>query len=233
MIEVPTETVLRAEGVERWLGEGEIKTHALRGVNLSLQRSTTYSVVGPSGCGKSTLLYLLGLLDRPSAGRIWLQGQEMSQATDTERTAARNAHIGFVFQFHFLLPEFSAVENVMLPMKKLGHETAEVMEAKARELLAAVDLAGKADRSTGNLSGGEQQRVAVARALANNPGVILADEPTGNLDAKNSNLVFDLLARLAREMNQAVLIVSHNMELAHRCDHVLQMQDGLFLQEIK
>jgi len=226
-----TSVLLRASGVERWLGRDEGRTHALRGVDLVLEPGQAYSVVGPSGCGKSTLLYLLGLLDRPDGGEIWLGEQLMSSASDAERTRARNAHIGFVFQFHFLLPEFSALENVMLPMRKLDVLELPAMRERAADLLDKVGLGNKLHRSTGHLSGGEQQRVAVARALANSPGVILADEPTGNLDAANSQLVFDLLARVAHEMRQAVLIVSHNLDLAARCDRVLRMRDGRFVDE--
>ena len=225
----PSSVLLRAEGVQRWLGQDEGRTHALRGVDLVLEPGLAYSVVGPSGCGKSTLLYLLGLLDRPDGGEIWLGGQRMSTATDQERTHARNEHIGFVFQFHFLLPEFTALENVMLPMRKLDKMEPAAMRERAASLLENVGLGAKMNRSTGHMSGGEQQRVAVARALANAPGVILADEPTGNLDAANSVMVFDLMARVAHEMRQAVLIVSHNMELAARCNRVLRMRDGLFV----
>lgn len=222
--------LMRVEGLSRTLGAAESRTMALRGVDLTLQGGRSYAVTGPSGCGKSTLLYLLGLLDKPDAGRVCLLGRDMAQADDAVRTQARCAHIGFVFQFHFLLPEFSAAENVMLPMRKLGSLGEAAMRARARELLDGVGLGDKALRSTGHLSGGEQQRVAVARALANGPELLLADEPTGNLDDRNSRVVFDLLTGLARAENRAVLIVSHNPELAARCDVVLHMRDGLFVQ---
>lgn len=221
--------VLRAENLHRYLGEGEARVHVLRGVNLALQPATTYSVVGPSGCGKSTMLYLLGLLDRQDQGKIWIRNELMSDASDAERTAARSRHIGFVFQFHFLLPEFSAAENVILPMRKLATRTPDAMRARAEELLGLVGLGEKADRLATHLSGGEQQRVAIARSLANNPALLLADEPTGNLDVKNSNMVFDLLQRLSKETGQAILMVTHNPELAERTDACLRMQDGQFL----
>ena len=153
----------------------------------------------------------------------------MSQSSDAERTAARGTHIGFVFQFHFLMQEFSALENVMMPMRKLGRLTPLQMEARARELLGEVGLAEKAHRLGTQLSGGEQQRVAVARALANQPSIILADEPTCNLDVKNSTMVFDLLTRLAKDNGQAVVLVTHNPEIANRCDMVRPMRDGLFV----
>lgn len=220
---------LRCENIHRHLGEGEGRVHVLRGVSLELERGKIYAVVGPSGCGKSTLLYLLGLLDQPDQGEIYLNGEPMTRMGDQERTAARNDHLGFVFQFHFLLKEFSALENVIIPMRKQGHLSADEMEARATAYLDDVGLGDKLHRLATQLSGGEQQRVAIARSLANMPSVILADEPTGNLDVQNSNIVFDLLTRLARENDQAVLIVTHNPEIAQKCDHILRMEDGLFI----
>ncbi|MBE7537240.1 MAG: ABC transporter ATP-binding protein [Opitutaceae bacterium] len=221
--------VLRCSGLHRHLGQGEGRVHVLRGVSFEARRGQVYAVVGPSGCGKSTLLYLLGLLDRPDEGEIWINGRLMSNTRDEARTAARGEHIGFVFQFHFLLLEFSALENVMMPMRKLGRLTLGQMEDRARALLDAVGLGEKTHRLGTQLSGGEQQRVAVARALANQPEIILADEPTGNLDVKNSAVVFDLMTRLAKENGQAVVLVTHNPEIANRCDHILSMRDGRFL----
>ncbi len=216
-------------GVHRYLGSGEGRVHVLRGVDFAAERGKVYAIVGPSGCGKSTLLYLLGLLDRTEAGEVCINGQSMSQTDDLERTAIRCEHIGFVFQFHFLLPEFTALENVMMPMRKLGRLTPEHMEARAQQLLADVGLGDKSRRLATQLSGGEQQRVAIARALANSPSIILADEPTGNLDQKNSSIVFDLLCRLARDNGQAVVLVTHNPEIAQRCDVIRPMRDGQFV----
>lgn len=227
----PVREVLRCEGIHKHLGAGETRVHVLRGVSLELKSSATYAIVGPSGCGKSTLLYLLGLLDHQDAGDIYIDRHRMSNASDEERTAARNRHIGFVFQFHFLLPEFTAEENVILPMRKLGKLSEEAMHARAQMLLKEVGLGEKTHRLATQLSGGEQQRVAVARSLANNPAVVLADEPTGNLDAKNSNLVFDLLYRLAHEQGQAVLMVTHNTDIAQRCDVTFRMKDGEFVDK--
>jgi lipoprotein-releasing system ATP-binding protein len=224
-----TAPILRAENIHRYLGQGEYRVHVLRGVSLELKRGTMYSVAGPSGCGKSTLLYLLGLLDRQNDGDIWIADERMSVASDAERTAARNRFIGFVFQFHFLLPEFTTAENVMLPMRKLGKLSPKEMRDRAHELLGDVGLGNKTHRLATQLSGGEQQRVAIARSLANAPAIILADEPTGNLDVTNSNLVFDLLCKLARERGQTVLMVTHNPDLAKRTDVLLRMQDGQFL----
>ncbi len=204
--------------------------HVLRGVSFEAHRGQVYAIVGPSGCGKSTLLYLLGLLDRQQEGDIWINNRLMSNSSDLERTAARCEHIGFVFQFHFLMQEFTALDNVMMPMRKLGRLTPEQMEERAHSLLASVGLGEKTHRLGTQLSGGEQQRVAIARALANQPAIILADEPTGNLDAKNSGIVFDLLTRLAKDNGQAVILVTHNPEIANRCDSVRPMRDGLFVE---
>ena len=220
---------LRCENLHRYLGEGEGRVHVLRGVSLALEPAQVYAIVGPSGCGKSTLLYLLGLLDRQEEGDIWITGKKMSRASDDERTRARNEHIGFVFQFHFLLAEFTAAENLMIPMRKLGRWTEREMRDRAKMLLSDVGLGGKVNRLGNQLSGGEQQRVAIARALANDPDLLLADEPTGNLDVKNSNAIFDLLYRLAHEKGQAVLMVTHNPDIAERCDQILTMRDGQFI----
>lgn len=224
-----SDIALNCSNIHRYLGEGEGRVHVLKGVSFEARRGQVYAIVGPSGCGKSTLLYLLGLLDRQDEGDIWINENRMSQSSDAERTAARGTHIGFVFQFHFLMQEFSALENVMMPMRKLGRLTPLQMEARARELLGEVGLAEKAHRLGTQLSGGEQQRVAVARALANQPSIILADEPTCNLDVKNSTMVFDLLTRLAKDNGQAVVLVTHNPEIANRCDMVRPMRDGLFV----
>jgi lipoprotein-releasing system ATP-binding protein len=205
---------LRCENLHRYLGQGEGRVHVLRGVSFEARRGNVTAIVGPSGCGKSTTLYLLGLLDHNSS--------------DLERTAARCEHIGFVFQFHFLMQEFSALDNVMMPMRKLGRLSEEQMVARAQSLLKDVGLGEKGHRLATQLSGGEQQRVAIARALANQPAIILADEPTGNLDVKNSGLVFDLLTRLAKENGQAVVLVTHNPDIANRCDEIKPMRDGEF-----
>jgi lipoprotein-releasing system ATP-binding protein len=220
---------LRCDNLHRFLGHDEGRVHVLRGVSFEARRGQIYAIVGPSGCGKSTLLYLLGLLDQPDDGQLWIDGRMMSNSGDEERTAARGRHIGFVFQFHFLMQEFTALENVTMPMRKLAQLTPTQMTERARQLLTDVGLGDKTHRLGSQLSGGEQQRVAVARALANQPTIILADEPTGNLDVKNSAMVFDLLTRLAKDHNQAVILVTHNPEIAQRCDFVRPMRDGLFV----
>ena len=229
MAELKNDLALRCSNIHRYLGQNEGRVHVLRGVSFEARRGQVYAIVGPSGCGKSTLLYLLGLLDRQEEGDIWINENLMSNSSDLDRTAARCANIGFVFQFHFLMQEFSALDNVMMPMRKLAKLSAAEMEERAHSLLAAVGLGEKTHRLGTQLSGGEQQRVAIARALANQPAIILADEPTGNLDVKNSALVFDLLTRLAKENGQAVILVTHNPEIANRCDTVRPMRDGLFI----
>lgn len=220
---------LRCTDLHRYLGQEEGRVHVLKGVSFEARRGQVYAIVGPSGCGKSTLLYLLGLLDQPDGGAIEINGQAMSNTDDLARTAARGEHIGFVFQFHFLMLEFTALENVMMPMRKLGRLAPAEMEARAHMLLTSVGLGDKTHRLGTHLSGGEQQRVAVARALANQPSILLADEPTGNLDVKNSALVFDLLTKLAKEQGQAVVLVTHNPEIAQRCDVTRPMRDGVFV----
>jgi len=220
---------LRCANIHRYLGAGEGRVHVLRGVTFEARRGQVYAVVGPSGCGKSTLLYLLGLLDRQDEGDIWINERLMSNSSDGERTAARGMNIGFVFQFHFLMQEFTSLENVMMPMRKLGRLAESEMRDRATQLLGAVGLGDKTHRLCTQLSGGEQQRVAIARALANAPAIILADEPTGNLDQRNSSIVFDLLTRLAKDNGQAVILVTHNPEIANRCDAVRPMRDGVFV----
>ena len=221
------ETVcLRSDGLERFLGAAETRVHVLRGVSLRLERGFVHAVVGPSGCGKSTLLYILGLLDQPDAGRLIISGQAVSDLPDDELSRQRNALLGFIFQFHFLLQDFTAQENIMIPMRQLGRLNEAEMRDRAASLLDAVGLGDKRNRPSRHLSGGEQQRVAIARALANDPQVILADEPTGNLDTANSNRVFSLLTDLVRRQDKALLLVTHNPAIAEACDWVHTMKDG-------
>lgn len=220
---------LTCEGLERYLGEEESRVHALRGVSLTLEAGTVHAVVGPSGCGKSTLLYILGLLDQPDAGNITIKSEPVSDLPDDELSRRRTELIGFIFQFHFLLEDFTAQENVMIPMRRLGKLPENEMLARAAELLDAVGLGKKLTRPSRHLSGGEQQRVAIARALANDPDVILADEPTGNLDTENSNRAFALLQRIVEERGKALLLVTHNPQIAELCDWTHEMQDGLIV----
>ena len=217
---------LSCHAIERFLGEEESRVHALRGVSLQLEPGTVHAVVGPSGCGKSTLLYVLGLLDRPDSGWIEVESQNVSELPDHELSRLRRELIGFIFQFHFLLEEFTALENIMIPMRRLGRLSETEMRMRAVELLEGVGLAEKSARPSRHLSGGEQQRVAVARALANDPQVILADEPTGNLDTENSHRAFELLQDIVHRGSKALLLVTHNPAIAERCDWVHEMRDG-------
>lgn len=221
-----SEVRLSCHDIERYLGEEESRVHALRGVSLQLDPGSVHAVVGPSGCGKSTLLYILGLLDSPDAGSISIESELMSNLSDDELARRRSELIGFIFQFHFLMEDFSAQENVMIPMRRLGRWTEEEMSDRAGRLLDAVDLGNKLRRPSRNLSGGEQQRVAIARALANDPRVILADEPTGNLDTTNSQRAFELLKNLVHQGEKALLLVTHNPAIAEACDWIHEMKDG-------
>ncbi len=221
-----SEVCLSCEGVERYLGEEEERVHALRGVSLEVEAGSVHGVVGPSGCGKSSLLYILGLLDLPDAGRVSIESEPVSQLSDDELAQKRSEFIGFIFQFHFLMEDFTAQENVMIPMRKLGQLSDAQMRDRAAELLDGVGLGDKLRRPSRHLSGGEQQRVAIARALANDPRVILADEPTGNLDTANSERAFELLQNLVHERGKALLLATHNPAIAEACDWIHEMKDG-------
>ena len=206
-------------------GDGGVIS-VLNGVSLSVARGEMIAVVGASGAGKSTLLHVVGALDRPDRGEVVIGGQTLSNRTDDELAAIRNRAVGFVFQFHHLLREFSALENVMMPLRIAGREPAP-SRARALELLAKVGLSHRADHRPSELSGGEQQRTAVARALALDPAMFLADEPSGNLDHGNAEMLHDLLATLARDLEIAMVVVTHNRSLARRADRVLHLEDGV------
>ena len=217
---------LSCRDIERYLGEDESRVHALRGVSLDIVPGTVHAVVGPSGCGKSTLLYILGLLDQPDYGTVMLNAEPASHLSDEELSRRRNEFIGFIFQFHFLMEDFTTQENVMIPMRRLGQLSETAMRDRAGELLEAVGLSDKLQRASRHLSGGEQQRVAIARALANHPRIVLADEPTGNLDTKNSQRAFELLRSIVRQRQMALLLVTHNPAIAEACDWIHEMKDG-------
>jgi lipoprotein-releasing system ATP-binding protein len=200
--------------------------HALRGVSLDIETGSVHAVVGPSGCGKSSLLYVLGLLDLPDAGQVAIESEPVLHLSDDELAYKRNKFIGFIFQFHFLMEDFTAQENVMIPMRKLGQLSDNEMRQRAADLLEGVGLGDKLRRPSRHLSGGEQQRVAIARALANDPRIILADEPTGNLDTANSERAFELLGNLVHEHGKALLLATHNPAIAQACDWIHEMKDG-------
>ncbi len=217
--------ILEARAVTRIIGDGE-PVALVRDVSAQFQRGQFTAITGPSGSGKSSLLYLLGLLDRPTSGTVLIDGQDTAALDSDALARLRLARLGFVFQFHFLLPEFSARDNLLLPMRQLGRLSADGQQARAQDLLARFDLAAYADKRPGQLSGGQRQRVAVARALANDPDIVLADEPTGNLDTKNAALVFDSFTRLAAEDGRCVIAVTHDMDLARRADRRIHIVDG-------
>ena len=217
--------ILETRGLGRTL-PGERPVVLVRDVDLTIEAGAFTAIVGPSGCGKSSLLYLLGLLDRPTEGELLFEGQEMTGLSGDERARIRLERFGFVFQFHFLLPEFSALENVMLPMRRLARLDRTEAERRALSLLATMGLEGKETKTPDKLSGGERQRVAIARALANDPVLILGDEPTGNLDSHNSARVVETLRSLAHSENRAVACVTHDPGIAELADIRIEMLDG-------
>jgi len=221
-----SDPVLRLEGVAKTYNPGTPgEVQVLRGVDLAIAAGETVALVAPSGAGKSTLLHIAGLLDTPDAGRVAIGGQDMAGRGDRARTAVRRRYVGFIYQFHHLLPEFSAAENVILPQMADGVGRGRAA-ARAADLLDRVGLSARADHRPAALSGGEQQRVAFCRALANRPRLLLADEPTGNLDPETSDRVFAALMTLAEETGLGALIATHNLELARRMDRVLRLEAG-------
>ncbi|KEO60421.1 ABC transporter ATP-binding protein [Thioclava indica] len=218
--------VLVLEKLEKCYNRGKPnEITVLKGVNLTIPKGQVTALVAPSGAGKSTLLHIAGLLDTPDSGRVVLEGEDLSRARDAKRTAARREKLGFVYQFHHLLPEFSATENIVLPQLANGVSRGDA-QARAADLLGRVGLTSRADHRPSALSGGEQQRVAFCRALANGPSLLLADEPTGNLDPATSDTVFDVLMDLVRETGLSALIATHNMALAAEMDRVLRLDGG-------
>jgi lipoprotein-releasing system ATP-binding protein len=222
---VVTDPLLSVVQVVREYGT-RIRTRALAGVDLVLEEGEFAALIGPSGCGKSTLLNIVGLLDRPTSGRVILAGTDTSGLDERALTALRARTVGFVFQFHHLLPAFTAVENVMLPAWADEGVPSRAMREKALELLDAVGLSDRAGYKTNALSGGQQQRVAIARALARGPQLVLADEPTGNLDTASSDEVFDLMRQVNRQFGTTFLVVTHDPRIAERCTRIIEMVDG-------
>jgi lipoprotein-releasing system ATP-binding protein len=228
MSELNTEG-LQLENVRRSFKQGKDSLDVLRGADMSIRGGEIVALVGPSGAGKSTLLHIAGLLEKPDSGDVRLAGSPAGALSEGERTRLRRLHLGFVYQYHHLLPEFSAVENVILPQMIAGQSKSKA-KVRAMDLLGRMGLTERAEHRPGQLSGGEQQRVAICRALANNPRVLLADEPTGNLDPHTAEGVFDELIKLVRGSGVAALIATHNPDLARRMDRVIRLQDGLLVE---
>ncbi|NDJ57219.1 lipoprotein-releasing ABC transporter ATP-binding protein LolD [Enterobacteriaceae bacterium 4M9] len=211
--------------------EGKVQTDVLHDVSFSIGVGEMMAIVGSSGSGKSTLLHLLGGLDTPTSGEVTFDGRAMSTLSSSAKAELRNRELGFIYQFHHLLPDFTALENVAMPLL-IGRKKAAEIDTRARDMLAAVGLGHRAEHRPSELSGGERQRVAIARALVNNPRLVLADEPTGNLDARNADAIFDLLGELNVRQGTAFLVVTHDLQLAKRLSRQLEMRDGRLNPEL-
>lgn len=222
-------SLLKAENLCRSYQSGTEEIHVLKGITFSIDQGEMMAIVGASGSGKTTLLQILGTLDTPDSGELLFQGKSLITRSDDELSLFRNRSVGFIFQFHHLLPEFTALENVMMPGLIAGKKKEE-MEKPAKELLQRVELDHRTGHRVNELSGGEQQRTALARALIMKPSLLLADEPTGNLDTRAGNLVFDLIRSLCKDLSLATIMVTHNHELAKQMDVSRTLQDGVFLQ---
>jgi lipoprotein-releasing system ATP-binding protein len=226
----PAPALLEAQHITRRLPEG---VTLVQDASLKVDRGEFIAITGPSGSGKSSLLYLLGLLDRPTEGRVLLEGRDTASLSAAELANLRLMRLGFVFQFHFLLPEFSTLDNVLIPIRRLGRLKDAAARAQAMKLLEALGMAEAAAKLPEQLSGGMRQRAAIARALANDPAIILADEPTGNLDTRNAAAVFDIFARLAVEEGRAILVVTHDAELAKRANRRIHLVDGRIVSDTR
>ncbi len=221
--------ILRCEQLGRVYSEGPLEVEVLSAINLDIQEGERIAIVGASGSGKSTLLHLLGGLDLPTTGSVWINGQEISGVSDKARGEIRNRYLGFVYQFHHLLPEFTALENVAMPLFVRGDDKAEAEEA-ARTLLEQIGLGHRLMHRPIELSGGERQRAAIARALVTRPHCVLADEPTGNLDHKTADTVFNMMMELNQQIGTALIMVTHDLSLADRMDKIFHLEDGVLQQ---
>jgi lipoprotein-releasing system ATP-binding protein len=223
------DTILKATKIVKYFNEPD-PFKVLKEVSFEVKKGEFLSIVGKSGCGKSTLLYILSTMDTAFEGELEIKDQRLHGWSQNNLAKFRNENLGFVFQFHYLLPEFTALKNVMLPALKLGKYSKDEIEARAMEKLRMVEMDGFAKKISTKLSGGQQQRVAIARALINDPAIIMGDEPTGNLDKTNSTKVFDIFKQLAKENHQTIITVTHDMDFAAGSDHIVEMQDGQIIR---
>ena len=222
--------LLECQNINKFYQEGENQTQVLKGVSFAMKPQELVAIVGSSGSGKSTLLHTLGGLDQPSSGEVFIKGQSLQKASESELAKLRNQNLGFVYQFHHLMADFTALENVMMPML-IGRQNKTEAKDRAEKMLSAVGLSHRVSHRPSALSGGERQRVAIARALVNNPSLVLADEPTGNLDHKTTESIFELIQQLNQEENIAFLLVTHDLSLAEKLNRRLIMQDGVLREE--
>lgn len=220
--------ILETRNIDKYFRK-PVRFHVLKDISMRLFTGEFVSIMGKSGCGKSTLLYVLSTMDTDYTGDLYIDGQHMNQQSPQELARIRNEKIGFIFQFHYLLPEFSVLKNVMIPALKLGQKEPAAIKAAAYEKLEMLGIKDQADKKASMLSGGQKQRVAIARSLINNPRIIMGDEPTGNLDSKNSENVFQILQQLSAEHQLSLLMVTHDMDLARRTDRIITMEDGAIL----
>lgn len=225
-----SEIVLKATSINKYFYTPDT-FHVLKNLSFEVKKGEFLSIIGKSGCGKSTLLYILSTMDTDYKGNLEIAGQKLTGKSQKQLSAFRNEHIGFVFQFHFLLPEFSALQNVMLPALKLKKYSREEIEYRAYEKLKMLGLEDQAKKLSSKLSGGQQQRVAIARALINDPTIIMGDEPTGNLDRSNTNLVFDILNELTKSFHQTIIAVTHDTDFANNSDRIIEMSDGEIIRQ--
>jgi len=223
------ETILQANNIIKYFNDPE-PFEVLKEVSFAVGKGEFLAITGKSGCGKSTLLYILSTMDTDFKGELSIKGQRLNGYSQNKLAKFRNEHLGFVFQFHYLLPEFTALKNVMLPALKLGKYSRREIEERAMEKLRMVDMDGFAHKLSSRLSGGQQQRVAIARALINDPDIIMGDEPTGNLDKANSQKVFEIFRQLAKENKQTIITVTHDTDFAAGTDHIIEMQDGKIIR---
>lgn len=224
-----SDLLLETKSLSKHFSEGELRVDVLKGIDFSINKNESVAIIGASGSGKSTLLHLLGGLDIPDEGEIIINGEDISKLNDEQRGEMRNKHLGFIYQFHHLLPEFSALENVAMPLLIRRSNEKEAFD-KANTLLEKVGLAKRVQHRSGELSGGERQRAAIARALVTEPACILADEPTGNLDEKTADQVFELILELNQSLGTSLIMVTHNLELSKRVDRVVELKEGVLVE---